>query len=57
MKNSLKELSPVAREYYKLAWKTIFEWIDNNFKGDTKELLKSILYSLVSPSEYFATRI
>ena len=29
----------------------------NNFKGDTKELLKDILYALVSTSEYFATRI
>ena len=37
--------------------KLITETIDNNFKGDAKELLKSILYSLVSPSEYFATRV
>ena len=57
MKSSPKELSFVAREYYKLSGKTIIEGIDNNFKGDAKELLKSILYSLVSPSEYFATRI
>ena len=57
MNNSPKELSAVAREYYKLSGKTIIEGIDNNFKGDAKELLKSILYSLVSPSEYFATRI
>ena len=37
--------------------RTIIEGIENNFKGDAKDLLKSILYSLVSPSEYFATRI
>ena len=57
MKNSPKELSSVAREYYKLSGKTILEGIENFFKGDAKELLKSILYALVSPSEYFATRI
>ena len=55
--SSPKELSAVAREYYKLSGKTIIEGIENNFKGDAKDLLKSILYSLVSPSEYFATRI
>ena len=55
--SSPKELSAVAREFYKLSGKTIIEGIDTNFKGDAKDLLKSILYSLVSPSEYFATRI
>ena len=55
--SSPKELSTVAREFYKLSGKTIIEGIDTNFKGDAKDLLKSILYSLVSPSEYFATRI
>ena len=57
MDSSPKELSAVAREYFKLSGKTIIEGIENNFKGDAKDLLKSILYSLVSPSEYFATRI
>ena len=57
MQCSPKELSAVAREYYKKSGKTIIEGIDTNFKGDAKDLLKSILYSLVSPSEYFATRI
>ena len=57
MKYSPKELSAVAREYYKLSGKTILEGIETNFKGDAKELLKSVLYATVSPSEYFATRI
>ena len=55
--SSPKELSAIAREYYRLSGKTIIDGIENNFKGDAKDLLKSILYSLVSPSEYFATRI
>ena len=57
MKSSPKELSAVAREYYKLSGKTIIEGIETNFKGDAKDLLKSILQSIVSPSEFFATRI
>ena len=57
LKSSPKELSAVAREYYKLSGKTIIEGIETNFKGDAKDLLKSILYSIVSPSEFFATRI
>ena len=57
MNSSPKELSAIAREYYRLSGKTIIEGIENNFKSDAKDLLKSILYSLVSPSEYFATRV
>jgi annexin A7/11 len=55
--SSQKELSLVAREYYKLTGETILESIEKKFKGDIKELIKTILYSTVSPSEYFATRI
>lgn len=57
MYSSPKELSIVAREYYKLSGETIVEGIDKKFEGDAKELIKTVLYSLISPSEYFATRI
>ena len=57
MYSSPKELSLVARIYYKLSGETIIEGIDKKFEGDTKELIKSVLYSVISPSEYFATRI
>ena len=33
--SSPKELSAVAREYFKLSGKTIIEGIENNFKGDS----------------------
>jgi len=36
---------------------TLLERIDKKFEGDTKDLINTILYSLVSPSEYFAKRI
>jgi len=57
MLSSPQELSTVAREYYKISNETIVEGIEKKFSGDAKELLKTILYSLISPSEYFATRI
>ena len=57
MLSSQRELSLVAREYYKLSGETIIEGIENKFKGDAKELIKSVLYSIISPSEFFATRI
>lgn len=57
MLSSRHELSAVAREYYKLSGETMIDGIEKNFKGDAKELLKTVLYSIISPSEYFATRI
>ena len=57
MLSSPQELSTVAREYYKISGETIIDGIEKKFSGDAKELLKTILYSLISPSEYFATRI
>ena len=57
MLSSWHELSAVSREYYKLSGETMINGIDKNFKGDSKELLKTVLYSIISPSEYFATRI
>ena len=57
MLSSPQELSAVAREYYKKSSETIIDGIEKKFSGDSKELLKTILYSLISPSEYFATRI
>ena len=57
MFSSPYELSAVAREYYKLSGETILDGIEKKFSGDVKELIKTVLYSVISPSEYFATRI
>ena len=57
MLSSPQDLSTVAREYYKISGETITDGIEKKFSGDAKELLKTTLYSLISPSEYFATRI
>jgi len=51
------ELAVVSQEYHKLTGHTILQAIDNEFSGDSKKALKTIVFATLSPSEYFATRI
>ena len=51
------ELQRVCQEYYKLAGKTMLEFIEKKFSGDFKNALKAVVYAVISPSEYFATKI
>ena len=51
------ELAAVSREYHKLTGHTILQAIDNEFHGDSKKTLRTIVYATLSPSEYFATRV
>lgn len=55
--SSPKELSLVSRIYYKIYGTTILDGIDKKYNGNTKDLLNAILYSQISPSEYFAKKI
>ena len=51
------ELAHVARAYHQITGHTILQAIDNEFSGDSKKALKTIVYATLSPSEYFATRV
>ena len=51
------ELAHVSREYHKLTGRTILQAIDKEFSGDSKKILRTIVYATLSPSEYFATRV
>ena len=51
------EIACIAREYHKISGHTILDGIDKEFSGNTKKALRSIVYALISPSEYFATRV
>ena len=55
--SSPAELAAISRHYHKISGKTILEAIDKEFSGDMKKLLKTIVYAIISPSEYFATRV
>ncbi|MCQ2819263.1 MAG: annexin [archaeon] len=54
---SQKELILISRYYQQISKSNIIRAIDKEFSGDVKKLFKAIIYSLVSPSEFFATRI
>lgn len=52
------ELAVVAREYHKISGKrNLLEAINSEFSYNIKKTLQAILYSQISPSEYFATKI
>ena len=51
------ELALVSKEYHKLTGRTILQAIDKEFSGDSKKILRTIVYATLSPSEYFATRV
>ena len=48
------ELVGISKAYHKI---TVLEAINKEFSGHVKELLHSIVYAIISPSEYFATRV
>ena len=54
---SKEELLLVCKEYHKNHKKNMMDTIDNEFSSHVQTLLKVILYSLYSPSEYFARQI
>ena len=51
------ELMTIAREYHKAYGNPLMKVIESEFSGDIKNLIKTVFYASISPSEYFATRI
>ena len=51
------ELMTIAREYHKKFGHSLMKAIENEFSGDIQKLIKTVFYSNISPSEYFASRI
>ena len=54
---SPNELIAISKEYHKLAGHSILEAIDKEFSGNMKKAFKAIVYAIINPSEYFATRV
>ena len=54
---SRDEFVLITKCYYNLYKKTLLETIENLFRSYVKKVFKTIIYSLLSPSEYFAYRI
>lgn len=55
--SSPQELAVIAKEYHRISGNTIMEGIRKEFSSDVKDLLETIIYAIISPSEYFASRI
>ena len=51
------EIIAVNKEYINLTGHDLIEGVDKEFKGNIKKSLKTIIYSIINPSEYFATRV
>ena len=51
------EISYISKAYHKLTGHTILQAINNEFSGDIKKLLIAVVYSVISPSEFFATKV
>lgn len=54
---SREELALICKIYYNIYNKTLLEVVESSFSGNGRRVLKAIIYSLLSPSEYFAYRI
>jgi len=55
---SHNEMGLIAQYFYEITGTTFFDEIESEFSGDAKKkTLKTILYVLINPAEYFATRV
>jgi hypothetical protein len=54
---SPQELIQIAKCYHQKTGKTILQAIDSEFGGHMKKIYNTIVYAMISPSEYFARRI
>ena len=51
------ELLQIAKYYHAQTKRTILQAIDAEFSGKMKQIYRAVVYALISPSEYFATRV
>ena len=51
------EIACISRAYHKLTGHTVLQAINNEFSGDIKKLLTAVVYAVISPSEFFATKV
>ena len=51
------EIAFISKAYHKLTGHTMLQAISNEFSGDIKKLLIAVVYAVISPSEFFATKV
>lgn len=55
--SSAEEIKTIAQFYHKLTGKTILQAIDSEFSGNIKKALRAVVYSQLSPHEFYAERL
>lgn len=55
--NSHMEIAFISRLFHKMMGFTILQGINNEYSGDTKKFLTTFIFALLSPSEYFASKM
>ena len=55
--NSPMEIAFISRLFHKMMGFTILQGINNEYSGDLKKFLTTFVFALLSPSEYFASKI
>ena len=55
--SSPMEIVYISRFYHKMMGFSILQGINNEFSGDNKKFFTNFVFALLSPCEYFATRI
>ena len=55
--NSPMELAYISRMFHKMMGFTILQGINNEYSGDIKKFLLTFVFAILSPSEYFATKL
>ena len=55
--NSPMEIAFISRLFHKMMGFTILQGINNEYSGDIKKFLTTFIFALLSPSEYFASKM
>lgn len=51
------EFAYISRMFHKITGYNILQGINNELTGENKKFMSNIVYAILSPSEYFATRV
>ena len=57
VEKSREDLILISRAYYERTQKSLYDAIDEEIEGKNKELLKAIIFAVITPAQWFARKI
>lgn len=57
VEKSREDLILISRAYYERTQKSLYDAIDEEIEGKNKELLKGIIFAVITPAQWFARKI